>query len=127
MKKISLSKHRDVLIRLAVGAVFLSEGIQKFLFPELRGAGRFAEIGLPFAESLGYTIGGLEVLSGALILIGYRVHQVAVVPAMIMLGAIVLTKVPILVDDGFWAMAHHIRTDWAMLLASLYLLLRPGR
>jgi uncharacterized membrane protein YphA (DoxX/SURF4 family) len=30
-----------VLIRLAVGAIFLSEGIQKFLFPDTLGVGRF--------------------------------------------------------------------------------------
>jgi uncharacterized membrane protein YphA (DoxX/SURF4 family) len=31
-----------ILIRLLVGAVFLSEGIQKFLFPDQLGAGRFS-------------------------------------------------------------------------------------
>lgn len=30
-----------ILIRCMVGAVFLSEGIQKFLFPDQVGAGRF--------------------------------------------------------------------------------------
>ncbi|MFM7054357.1 MAG: hypothetical protein ACKOX7_06415 [Bacteroidota bacterium] len=39
-----------ILIRMVVGAVFLSEGIQKFLFEELRGAGRFEKIGLPSPE-----------------------------------------------------------------------------
>lgn len=34
-----------VLIRLLTGGVFLSEGIQKFRFPETPGAGRFAAIG----------------------------------------------------------------------------------
>jgi putative oxidoreductase len=36
-----------VLIRVLVGWVFLSEGIQKFLFPAALGAGRFAKIGIP--------------------------------------------------------------------------------
>ncbi len=31
--------YATILIRLMVGAVFLSEGIQKFLFPEIVGAG----------------------------------------------------------------------------------------
>jgi len=39
-----------LVVRLMVGGVFLSEGIQKFLIPELRGAGRFAKIGLPSPE-----------------------------------------------------------------------------
>jgi len=36
-----------VLVRLTVGAVFLSEGIQKFLYPADLGVGRFTKIGLP--------------------------------------------------------------------------------
>jgi putative oxidoreductase len=48
-----------ILIRLMVGAVFLSEGIQKFLFPAVRGAGRFESIGLPAPEFLGSFVGGL--------------------------------------------------------------------
>ena len=35
------------LVRLMVGTVFLSEGIQKFLFPAELGPGRFARIGIP--------------------------------------------------------------------------------
>ena len=36
-----------LLIRLIVGTVFLSEGIQKFLFPDSLGFGRFIKIGIP--------------------------------------------------------------------------------
>lgn len=36
--------------RLVVGLIFLSEGIQKFLFPELVGAGRFEKIGFENPE-----------------------------------------------------------------------------
>lgn len=36
-----------ILIRLMAGIVFLSEGIQKFLFAGKPGAGRFVKIGLP--------------------------------------------------------------------------------
>ena len=39
-----------VLIRLMVGLVFASEGIQKFLYAEAQGAGRFAKIGIPWPE-----------------------------------------------------------------------------
>ena len=39
-----------ILIRLMVGIVFLSEGIQKFLYPAEQGAGRFAKIGIPSPE-----------------------------------------------------------------------------
>jgi len=36
-----------VIVRLMVGAVFLSEGIQKFLLPAEVAAGRFERIGIP--------------------------------------------------------------------------------
>jgi uncharacterized membrane protein YphA (DoxX/SURF4 family) len=40
-----------------------------------------------------------------------------------MLVAITTTKIPILLTDGFWKMAHEARTDWSMLLGALFLLL----
>jgi putative oxidoreductase len=41
------------LIRLAVGGVFLVEGILKFLYPSELAAGRFAEIGIPDPQVMG--------------------------------------------------------------------------
>jgi putative oxidoreductase len=41
----------------------------------------------------------------------------------IMLVALASTKLPILMEKGFWDMAHEARTDWSMLLGSLFLLL----
>lgn len=49
-----------ILIRLAVGGVFLAEGIQKFLYPEELAAGRFAKIGIPAPEVLGPFVGAVE-------------------------------------------------------------------
>jgi hypothetical protein len=38
----------SILVRLLVGlVVFLPEGIQKLVFPDILGAGRFAKIGIP--------------------------------------------------------------------------------
>jgi putative oxidoreductase len=37
--------------------------------------------------------------------------------------ALTTTKVPLLVSKGFWAMAHESRTDWSMLLGSIFLLI----
>ena len=43
INKLIDGNHPDnILIRLMVGLVFLSEGIQKFLFPIAGGVGRFA-------------------------------------------------------------------------------------
>jgi uncharacterized membrane protein YphA (DoxX/SURF4 family) len=112
-----------ILVRLMVGAVFLSEGIQKFLFPAAVGAGRFAKIGLPQPELLGPLVGGFEIACGTLVLLGLFT-RIAVVPLIvIMLTAIATTKIAILQNDGIWKMAHEARTDWSMLLGSVFLLI----
>jgi uncharacterized membrane protein YphA (DoxX/SURF4 family) len=112
-----------LLIRLLVGAVFLSEGIQKFLFADQLGVGRFAKIGIPAPQMLAPFVGFVEIVCGALILAGF-LTQLAAIPLIIdMLVAIASTKIPILLDRGFWAMAHEARTDWAMLLGSVFLLI----
>jgi uncharacterized membrane protein YphA (DoxX/SURF4 family) len=111
------------LIRLVVGTVFLSEGIQKFLFPDQLGAGRFLEIGLPAPEFLGPFVGSFEIACGSLVVAGL-VTRMAVLPLLaIMTVALTTTKWPLLADQGFWHMAHESRTDWSMTLGSLYLLI----
>ena len=111
------------LIRVAVGCIFLSEGIQKFLFPDDVGAGRFARIGLPEPQILGPFVGGVEVLCGMLMLAGFLTRVAAVGLLIIMSVALISTKVPILVNDGFWKMAHAARTDFSMFMSSLFLLI----
>jgi uncharacterized membrane protein YphA (DoxX/SURF4 family) len=115
-----------LIIRLMVGLVFFSEGIQKLLFPAVRGAGRFELIGLPNAEFLGAFVGAFEIVSGVLILLGL-VTRFAVVPTLIiMLVAITTTKVDILMQKGVWEMLHAARTDWSMLLGSIFLMIKGG-
>jgi uncharacterized membrane protein YphA (DoxX/SURF4 family) len=112
-----------LLIRLMVGGVFLSEGIQKFLYPAEVGAGRFAKIGLPSPEFLGVFVGGCEIACGALVLLGL-LTRVAVIPLLsIMAVALYTTKLPILLKSGFWKMAHDTRTDFSMVMGSLLLLI----
>lgn len=112
-----------LLIRLAVGAVFLSEGIQKFFFPADVGAGRFAKIGLPSPEILAPLVGSFEIVCGTLILLGLLTRLAAIPLLTIMSVAIYTTKLPILANSGFWKMAHEARTDFAMFLGSLFLLI----
>jgi uncharacterized membrane protein YphA (DoxX/SURF4 family) len=111
-----------ILIRLLVGAVFLSEGVQKFLFPEALGAGRFAKIGIPAPEAMAPFVGVCEVVCGVVFLLGLLMRYAAVTMIIEMLVAISTTKLPMLLHDGFWKMAHEARTDWAMLLGSIFLL-----
>jgi len=112
-----------LLIRLMVGAVFLSEGVQKFINPADIGAGRFAKIGLPNPEFLASFVGAFEIVCGSLIILGLFVRLAVIPTIIIMLVAITTTKIPILLDKGFWAMAHESRTDFSMLLGSIFLLI----
>jgi putative oxidoreductase len=115
-----------ILIRLIVGLVFLSEGIQKFLFPELRGAGRFETIGLPEPEFLGYFVGSFEVICGLLVLIGFLTRFACVPLLIIMFVAIYTTKSQVFIEKGFWELLHGSRTDWSMLMGSIFLIVRGG-
>lgn len=115
-----------ILIRLIVGAVFFSEGIQKFLFPAIRGAGRFEKIGLPSPEFLGSFVGAFEILCGTLVLLGLFTRLASIPLIIIMLVAVATTKADVLAEKGFWEMMHGSRTDWSMLLGSIFLLIKGG-
>jgi putative oxidoreductase len=112
-----------ILIRLIIGGVFLSEGIQKFLFPGDLGIGRFTRIGIPFPEVMAPFVGMVEIIGGALLLAGFLTRLAAIPLAINMLVAITTTKLPILRKSGFWAMAHEARVDYAMLLGCIFLLI----
>src|SRR5689334_2642493 len=91
-----------LLIRLAVGGIFLSEGVQKFLFADELGVGRFIKIGIPAPAVLAPFVGVVEIGCGLLVLLGL-VTRLAAVPLIIdMLVAIATTKLPILMKSGVW-------------------------
>jgi len=112
-----------LLIRILVGWVFLSEGIQKFLFPGALGVGRFVKIGIPWPEVMAPFVGVVEIVCGALLLIGL-ITRLASIPLLIdIMVAIATTKTPMLPKSGFWATMHEARTDFCMLLGLIFLLL----
>jgi putative oxidoreductase len=130
-----------ILIRLMVGSVFLAEGLQKFLYPAEVGAGRFARIGIPSPDMMAPLVGVVESVSGVLVLLGLFTRA-AVLPLLaVMAVALVTTKLPILLGSdlgpfrvrqlpyyGFWGFAHETRTDFSMIMGSLFLLfVGPGR
>ena len=117
----TVSDHRTLLPRLIVGLIFLSEGIQKFLFPELVGTGRFEKIGFSDPAFWAYFAGTFEIICGSLILLGLLTRIAAIPLFIIMITAFTTTKLPILIDSGFWKMAHEYRTDFAMTLLLIYL------
>ena len=128
-----------LLIRFLVGWVFVSEGIQKFLFSAAAGAGRFAKIGIPAPEFTGPFVGTVEIFCGVLLLFGL-LTRLATIPVLIsMTVAVISTKIPILLghgfgpfslprlsEYGFWSMLHESRTDFSMILALLFLLIVGG-
>ena len=107
-----------LLIRLAVGSVFLSEGIQKFLFPAELGVGRFLKIGSPQPEVLAPFVACCEIACGILLLLGLLTRLATIPLIAVMCVAISMTKLPM----PFWTMAHESRTDFSMLLGCLFLL-----
>ncbi len=112
-----------LLLRLLVGWVFLTEGIQKFLFPSALGAGRFAKIGIPAPEFTGPFVGIVEIVCGALLIVGLFT-ALAAVPLLVDIAvAIASTKAPMLLKQGFWVAMHEGRTDFCMLLGLLAILL----
>lgn len=127
----------SILVRLLVGLiVFVPEGIQKLIFPAILGAGRFAHIGIPYPDLMGPFVGSVEILCGTLIIIGLLTRLAAIPLIIVMLVAIVSTKLPIVLGHdvwifhlaklpryGFWSAAHEARPDFCMLLGALYLLI----
>ena len=115
-----------LLIRVPVGWVFLSEGIQKFLFPDSLGVGRFVKIGIPWPQIMAPFVGVVEIVCGTLLLIGL-LTRLATVPLLIDIAvALYSTKIVTFAKNGFWGTLHEARTDVSMLLGLIFLLLVGG-
>ena len=127
-----------ILVRLLVGlVVFLPEGIQKLIFADALGAGRFTKIGIPFPDVMGPFVGWVEIVCGLLIILGLLTRLAAIPLIVIMIVALVSTKLPILLGHdvwmfhlaadikrtGFWSTMHESRADLTMLLGCIYLLI----
>jgi putative oxidoreductase len=110
-----------IVIRLLVGAVFLLEGVKKFLFVRQCGARRFARIGIPDPQVMASFVGSIGVLCGLLLLV-QLLTRLASIPLIIVIAvAILSTELPILLKDGFWPMKAEAPTNYSMLLGLLFL------
>lgn len=109
------------LIRVSVGLIFLSEGIQKFLFADTLGAGRFEKIGLPYTHIFGPTVGATEIVFGFLVAIGFKVRVTTIPLFIIICTAIVSTKVSLFTEKGLWGTLHESRTDFSMFMCLIFL------
>jgi putative oxidoreductase len=128
-----------VLIRMMAGGVFVWEGVLKFVFPNSLGVRRFLVIGIPAPEVMSPFIGGLEIVTGALLIAGLLTRPAALLLIADIVVAIVTTKIPLLLgttrlplppvapQTGFWAMLHESRSDYAQLMFTAFLLIAgPG-
>lgn len=130
-----LDSRLVLLVRLMVGIVFFTEGVQKFLYPAELGAGRFAKIGIPWPDVMGPAVGVAEIVCGALVLAGLLVRPAAAILLVDISVAILTTKLPILLGHplgpftlaklpryGFLAAMHEARTDFCMWLGCVFLI-----
>jgi len=128
-----------LLLRLMAGGVFFWEGILKFVYTN-QGVGRSTKLGLPYPHFTATFIGGLEIVGGLLFLTGFMTRLISVPFVLEMIVAILSTKIslflgtsplpapPALPKVGFWAVLHEIRSEYAQILTSAFLLINgPGR
>lgn len=129
-----------ILIRVVVGLVFLTEGILKFVRPDELGWGRFAGIGLPYPHVLAPTVGGVEIVAGAAVLLNFFAGDAAILLLAVIVTALVTTKLPILLGQpigplalvklphyGFLSFLHEARTDLCMIFGCVAVLIDSGQ
>jgi uncharacterized membrane protein YphA (DoxX/SURF4 family) len=128
-----------ILVRVMVGLIFLTEGILKFVHPQELGAGRFATIGLPFPQVLAPVVAALEIAGGLAVMLNFFAGDAALVLLAVILGALVTTKLPILLGRplgpfvpaklahyGLASFLHEARVDLCMLLGTLAVVIDAG-
>lgn len=111
------------LIRLAVGLIFFTQGILKFIDPKM-GVERFTRIGFPHAYFTAHFVGTFEIVCGALVVIGLFTRLAAIPLLIVISTAIATTKIPELfhANQGFWFIVSDARTDFAMFCCLLFLI-----
>ena len=116
-----------VFVRLAVGLIFFTQGILKYLDPHM-GLLRFARIGFPIPAFTAHFVGTFEIVSGLLVLAGLFTRIASLSLLVVILTAIATTKIPELfhAGQGFWFMVSDARTDFAMTMSLIFLLIVGG-
>jgi len=128
-----------LLLRLMAGGVFLWEGVMKFVFVS-QGVGRFTKLGMPFPHFTADFVGYLEIVGGLLLLSGLMTRLIAIPFIIEMIVAILSTKISMYLGTsplplppsppqvGMWAVLHEVRSEYAQLLTSAFLLINgPGK
>jgi uncharacterized membrane protein YphA (DoxX/SURF4 family) len=125
---VPLEARSIVLVRVAVGLIFATQGFLKYLDPNM-GVNRFARIGFPAPLIMAHFVGAFEMVCGILVLIGLFT-RVSAIPLLVVIStAIATTKIPELfhANQGFWYMVSDARTDFSMLCSLVFLIISgPG-
>ncbi len=110
-----------LLIRFMVGFYFLVGGVLKLSYPELQETGFFQNLGFISAGAMVSVIYTFEIICGIMIMAGLFT-RIAVIPLLLTISFTVLVgKLPIMFEEGFWLMAHISRIDFAMFLGCVFL------
>ncbi len=117
---------RMIIIRLIAGLIFISEGILKYKLIQWLGPGRFAEIGFSHSFFWAYFTGAFEITCGLLVLIGFWTRIASIPLLIIMFVAFITTKLPILLNKGFWTFAHEYTTDFSLTMLLILLIIYGG-
>jgi uncharacterized membrane protein YphA (DoxX/SURF4 family) len=110
-------------LRLIVGLIFISEGIQKYLIVSVYGPEFFKETGFGNPLFWTYLTGAFEISCGILILSGFLTRLASIPLLTIMIGAFITTKLPLLTAKGFWTFAHEYRVDFSLTVLIILLII----
>jgi uncharacterized membrane protein YphA (DoxX/SURF4 family) len=116
-----------LLVRIAVGLIFFTQGILKYIDPNM-GVVRFTRIGFSHPYFTAHFVGTFEVLCGLLLLLGLGTRLVSIPLLIVIVTALATTKVPELFrsNQGFWYMISDARTDFAMFCCLVFLISLGG-
>jgi putative oxidoreductase len=127
-------KSSVIIIRLMAGAVFFFEGILKFVYAN-QGVGKFTKLDFPFPETTAHVIAAGEIIGGLMLLCGLFTRYVSFYFIIQMIVAVLSTKISLYLGTsplpipavapkiGIWAVEHETRSDYAQIMACLFLLI----
>ena len=101
-------------VRFAIGYVFITSGIVKLLVPSFQEV--FTNLGIPYANISLFLLAMIEIICGTLIIVNMYVKYVTVTLMIIMVGAIIIAKLPVLLQEGILSFLFESRLDVTMLI-----------
>lgn len=97
-----------------IGYVFITSGVVKLLNGDFRII--FANLGLPYPDLFLFFIAIAEITCGALLCARIYIKQATTLLIVIMIGAILLTKLPYLANGAYLHFLFEARLDIILLI-----------